>query len=112
MKQSYVLFESCRIIKGFSRSLICDTQRQNYRFIGNELANFLILNNGKLISNILNNYSTEEEEIILSNLKILEENEIIFFTDIPELFPEMSLYFSEPQLVTNAIVEVNKRYSD
>lgn len=107
--QSYVIFECCRLVKGQSRSLFYDIQRNAYRFIPNELAELIIQFNGKTIDSLKQHFDHKYDEIIDQNLSLLEEEEFIFYTDNPEWFPPMSLEWDEPTPITNGIVDVDPK---
>lgn len=104
-----VLFECCRIIKGHTRSLVCDIQRLSYRFLPNEIADMLIETRGMTVGNIKLKYNNEFDDIIQENLDFLEKEEILFYTNNPEWFPSMSLEWDEPLEITNAIIDVDPK---
>jgi len=102
-----VIFESCQLVKGFTRTLFCDIQRNSYRFIPNEIYDLLKNSSGKSINNIKKFYENKYDDVIEKNMKLLEEEEFIFFTDHPEWFPKMSMEWDEPTVLTNAIIDIN-----
>lgn len=101
-----IIFENCQVVKGFSRSLFCDMQRNSYRFIPNDLYNLLITSKGKTLFEIKAQNNNKYDDIIEENLSLLEREEFIFFTNYPEWFPEISLYWDEPTELTNAIIDI------
>jgi len=102
-----IIFECCRLVKGFTKSIFCDIQRNSYRFIPNDLYDLLIDSRGKSIFEIKRKYENKYDDIIEGNLKLLEEEDFIFLTDHPEWFPEMSMEWDEPTILTNAIIDIN-----
>lgn len=102
-----ILFECCRLIKGATRTLLCDIQRNSYRFIPNELFDLLELSVGKTVEEIKLHYNHEYDEIIDENLAILHQEEFIFFTENPEMFPQLNLNWERPNAITNGIVDID-----
>ncbi len=107
-KKYIKIFECCKLIKGFKRSLFVDIQRKSYRFFPNELVEFIERADGSTIENLKASFNNDFDEIIDQNLSMLEKEEFIFFTDIPELFPKMNLEWDSPADITNAIVDISK----
>ena len=113
IKKKYLcLFANCLIVKGFYRSLICDTQRGRFYFVPNSLY-YLFKNNSyvnlerlrlKMISNDL--------EILNEYIEFLEINELIFYSNSLEevkAFPKLSLDWDFPALITNCIIDLNSK---
>ncbi len=105
-----VLFESCRLVKGASRYLLCDVQRQSFRFLPLELGEMLEQFNRKTIGEIKAHYEFQYDDIIDENLEVLEEAECLFFTDTPEFFPPMNMQWDEASGFTNAIVDIDPNH--
>lgn len=101
-----LLFECCRIVRGYNRSVICDLQRFSYRFIPNELADLLIRFKGLSVESIQAEYDHLYDDIIQENFDLLKTSEIVFYTTHPEWFPDMSLEWHDPSPLTNAIIDV------
>jgi hypothetical protein len=83
----FKLFSCCFPVKGFSRSIICDTQRNSYDFIPNSLYNILIKYDGDTIAEIKSNYNHKFDNIIDDYFIFLQKKEYIFFTKEPDAFP-------------------------
>lgn len=99
-------FASCIPVKGAKRSLICDLQRGSYNFITNDLYDVLIQNDGKTLNEIKLYYKNQFDEIIDQYYEFLFENEFVFYTKYPELFPKMSLEWYSPLEINNSIIDV------
>lgn len=107
MKKIYKLFSCCQIVKGASRSIICDLQRSNFCFIPNDLEFIIASNNGLLdLNEIKLNYADEDLIVIDEYLDFLLENEFVFLTNEPENFPDINLEWDSPYLISNAIVDI------
>lgn len=101
----YCLYANCIPVKGFSRSIIMDTQRNEWFHIPNDLYKILI--NKNRIRDLLKEFQNERE-IIQEYFNFLLSHDLIFFTDHPERFPEFILSDGGPELINNAIIDSNK----
>src|SRR5258705_6922501 len=102
-----LLFSNCIPVKGAARSLIVDTQRNEMFFIDNNLYDILSETRQKKWNDILREYDEESQSILEKYVDYLETNELCFWTDEPNLFPELSLEWDSPAKITNAIIDVN-----
>lgn len=106
-----MLFDCCYLVKGASRSLICDTQRLEFEFIPNSLYDILIHHNGKTIDEIKQAYDNEYDEVIDEYFEFLSDKEYIFFTDNVENFPKSQPTFRLPSLIDNSIIDIRNYLS-
>ena len=94
----FCLFASCKIVSGLSRSTICDIERGKVYFIPNKLA--VLLSEGFI----------DKEQIPVEFKDWIEEfvtSELGFWTQNPEYFPQISLEWDSPELINNAILEMD-----
>lgn len=109
MEQDYFrIFTNCRISKGFTRSIIADTQRQHAEFIPNSLAEVIEkLNRKASLSSLYKEYGADNAEALTEYLTFLEKEQYGFYCSREEfdLFPEMDLAYHNPSLLTNIIIE-------
>jgi hypothetical protein len=71
-KQKYIkLFANCVIVKGATRSLICDLQRSKYKLIPNSLAELFDDNNVISILEINENFEKDDMEIFNEYMELL-----------------------------------------
>jgi SPASM domain peptide maturase of grasp-with-spasm system len=105
--KSWKLFACCIPVKGFSRSLLCDVQRNKFIFIPNDLYSILIEDSILTLKEIVDNYGNDNKEVLLSYFEFLLTNELLFFTDNPNLFPNIDLVWQSPHLISNVIKELN-----
>lgn len=109
----YNLFANCKIVKGYSRSVICDLQRNNIYPIPNSLESILQGSGQNTIEMIIREHGDENEETIIEYFEFLIANDIIFFHNNPEYFPPLNDQWDEPFEITNAIFDfdgVSKDY--
>lgn len=94
----FCLFASCLVVKGLSRSTICDIERGKVYFIPNSLAG--LLNDGYIgIEQIPSEFKEWIDEF--------KASELGFWTRNPEYFPKISLDWDSPELINNAIIEMD-----
>ena len=104
----FVLFSCCFITKGFNRSIIIDTQRNNFHYIPNELADLIDEFGIQTIGEILQQFDEEEKPIVFEYLIFMEENELGFYTDNPASFPQIDKKVLSASLISNAILDFRK----
>lgn len=102
---NFILFADCIPVKGFSRSIICDTRNNNYHFIPNALFDLLAIYNGKTIKDVKNHFDNQYDEIIDEYFDFLIENQLIFFNAEPDLFPKIDTLWDSPSPITNIIID-------
>ena len=93
---TYLLFDCCKVISGYSRSMVLDVQRKNFYFIPNDLA--LYINADGVI---------KEEENSRELIHFLVEEELAFKCDASILHQFISAKNSTweyPAHVSNAII--------
>jgi SPASM domain peptide maturase of grasp-with-spasm system len=105
-EKHFLLYANCIPVKGASRSTICDTQRNGMYFISNSVYDSL-----KSLRDIpYQQYleSVEDEELkqdLIDAIGYLEENELGFWTEDVQFFPELDLSWDHPGFITNAIID-------
>ena len=104
----FKLFASCIPVKGATRSTICDIQREKFYFIPNALCEILIEHKDKTFLEVKEAYDHEADEIIEEYFRFLIDKELLFFTEEPELFPDLDLTWKMPSTISNSIIDVNK----
>jgi len=104
----FKLFTNCIVTKGVNRSLILDSQRNNFITIPDTMDQ--IINDFKAKKSINEVYNIyDEEEIINEYINFLVKNEYGFITDSKEfdLFPDLQTNFEIAAHITNCIVELS-----
>ncbi|MFD2568834.1 grasp-with-spasm system SPASM domain peptide maturase [Pseudotenacibaculum haliotis] len=106
------LFANCIPVKGAKRSVICDLQRNELYIIPNDLYEILILHSNKTIIEIKKLYNNEYDETIDEYFVFLKQNELVFETKTPHLFPNLKLDWHYPFEISNAILDfdINSKY--
>lgn len=110
MEQDYFrVFTSCRISKGFTRSIIADMQRQHAEFIPNSMADVIEkLNRKTSLSSLYQEYDAEDAEALTGYLSFLVQEQYGFYCSESEfdLFPDMDLTYYSPAQITNIVIEI------
>lgn len=109
----YRLFANCFLVKGFKRSIICDTQRSCIDFIPNDLLEILLIHSQVSIGKIKEVYGEENIETIEDYFNFLIKKEYIFLCDFEEikLFPDINLTWDHPSIITNIIIDIEESHS-
>ncbi|MDX8554297.1 grasp-with-spasm system SPASM domain peptide maturase [Tenacibaculum sp. 1B UA] len=109
LNKPFNLYANCIPVKGASRSTICDLQRNQVKIIPNDLFEILEVYEGNSIEQIQKKFKNKYDEIIKEYFIFLLENEFIFFTDTPNLFPKISTSWDTPSSITNAIIDFDEQ---
>lgn len=88
------IFENCFLTKGSMRSTIFDYQREDLYFIENIHYEFLMQCKIQSFSKVRNVF---KESLTLTEMNefidFCDENELIFWTDTPNYFPQIEIKF-------------------
>ena len=103
------LYACCILVKGARRSAICDLQKQKVDFIPNTLYEILIHDDIFTIKNIKNDFEKKYHNTIDEYFEFLFKNDYIFTRDEDELecFPKIDLSWKRPEIITNAIIDID-----
>lgn len=105
-------FACCLPVKGATRSLICDIQRNHFDFIPNALFEIITEDcKNKSVGEIFADYGQENEAILREYFDFLIEKEYGFWCEDKEemeRFPDLDLHWDYPAHITNAIIDVNE----
>lgn len=106
----FKLYACCIPVKGFTNYIICDLQRAEFINIPEVLFEILTVHKNKRVSEIKRNYAKENHRFIDEYFEYLENNECGFWCDIDEVkkFPDLNLKFESPELINNAILDIDK----
>lgn len=106
----YRLFATCKIVRGISRSTLCDLQRERYIFLPNE---FVDLFNGDVIELDELAETMDDEELIevKKYIEYLVDHQYLFMFDEDEndFFPPLSDVYQYPGAISNSIIEITDR---
>lgn len=103
--KKFKLFANCIPVKGISRSLICDLQRNDYELIPTSLCDILLRFPIFDLSDLIAVYGESEQETLTEYIQFLQDNSFGFWTDQPELFPALSMAWQSASPISNAIID-------
>lgn len=103
------LFASCIAVQGASRSTICDLQRNAIHLIPNALYDILTRHRDRTLEEIRGIYGNEHDDTIDSYFEFLLKNELGFWCDEPEAFPDLDLTWDRPEVITNAVIDIDSQ---
>jgi SPASM domain peptide maturase of grasp-with-spasm system len=102
----FKLYANCIPVKGAKRSLICDLQRNSFKFIPNSLYE-LIINDFQVftLEELRGKY---DHEMLDEYIQFLENNEFGFWCSCKDMerFPQLNLDWDFPAKITNAIIDI------
>ncbi len=109
--QQYIkLFSNIIPVKGAKQSILCDSQRGEYRVIPNDLHDLLMEYDGCVIGEIIDVLGEKNRDVILEYMKALFREECIFLCDSKEeidCFPKLDMTFETASSITNAILDID-----
>ena len=108
-KKFFVLFSCCVIVKGAVRSTICDTQRDAFEFIPNDLYDLLRNYKDKTLDEIKSAFGNQYNDTIDDYFEFLITNEYGFWHSQPNCFPEVSSDYVTPSIITNAVLDYDDK---
>ncbi|WP_460220032.1 grasp-with-spasm system SPASM domain peptide maturase [Psychroserpens sp. MEBiC05023] len=103
-----ILFANCIPVKGPKRSVICDLQNNQYKYIPNDLYDILVRPKISLKS-LLIEYENENESVLTEYVNFILEQGLGFLGTDKDLerLPHLNLEFNTPAYITNMILELN-----
>jgi SPASM domain peptide maturase of grasp-with-spasm system len=102
------LYSTCIPVKGYGRSILCDLQFCEYKFIPNALSELLINSPNLTIKEIYALFDNEVHQTLNEYIEYLLKEDLAFLTDVPELFPPLKLSWYRPSHITNVIIDIDE----
>lgn len=104
----FTIYSSCIPVKGCLRSVICDLQRHKTYYIPNSLYDLIKKYKGQSIQFVKGCANLEDHKFIDEYFEFLVREDLIFFTETPNQFPDLGLIWKSPSHITNAIIDVSE----
>lgn len=101
------LFANCKLVKGATRAIIFDLQRGKMYPIPLSLYSILKMQGKSTWNKMIETLKIEDKETIEEYFQFLVDEDLIFFNDNPDLFPNISDEWDEPYELTNCILDFN-----
>lgn len=101
------VFSNVLIVKGYSRMIICDLQRNVSELYPMDLYDLLEDLKKDSIQNIIESYDEESKEIFNQYMNLLIDKEYGFITENEwdKNFPELSYEYQDPSILSNIVIE-------
>ncbi|HNL82395.1 MAG TPA: grasp-with-spasm system SPASM domain peptide maturase, partial [Chitinophagaceae bacterium] len=106
MRSYFRLYANCILVKGYCRSLIYDLQFSEVFEIPNILYDILKESNSFTIKDLKKKYP-DYSKGIGAYFKLLQDNNMGFYTDQINTYPELNLEWDYPSKITNSIIEIS-----
>lgn len=103
-------FSSVKITQGKTHFTLIDIQRQQYYRFPNELLYFVNLFKNGILENVLNDKKVISDITIADFYEFFTNEELIFTTKHPELFPIIDESWHSPFDITNMIIDLDDRF--
>ncbi len=103
----FLIFSNCIQTKGKNRSIISDLANQQLYFIPNEVYDILLELKSTPLEKVKSKLDVESQEVLMQYIHYFTEEGIGFYCDEPKAFPEMSLEFHAPEIINNAIIDLD-----
>lgn len=92
--------------------MIVDLQGHLIYFIPNDLYSLLKKYDGFSLNNILKDFDKKNHITIKDYYSFLFFNELIFTTDVPELFPSINTDWHDPSLINHCIIDYQDKIAE
>jgi SPASM domain peptide maturase of grasp-with-spasm system len=108
--KKFYFFESCKAVKGAKISILCDLQRSKYAYISQGLYEILTEYKNNTVAEIKAIYKNEYDTEIDEYFTFLASEDYIYFYHPDQIndFPEISLEFETPDIINNAIIDIDE----
>lgn len=107
----FLLFSNCLSIGGYINFVINDLQLGRSWNIPGALWQLLKDSKERPVKDLLRQFEKKDQKILLENFKQLEKEGFGFFTDEPAQFPELSMEWDHPSIISNAIIDWTKPHA-
>jgi SPASM domain peptide maturase of grasp-with-spasm system len=110
--QYLYVFANCFPVKGFKRSLICDTARKELHFIPTSFFELFAAFNEYTIGDVKEMVEEEDLPEMEKFIEFLINKELAEPVDDISLFPPIEINWDNPSPITNAIIDIDGKIHD
>jgi SPASM domain peptide maturase of grasp-with-spasm system len=107
MGKYLTLYPTCVIVKGAIRSTITDLEKNDFHYIPNDFSDVVAHLQCEDYSKFLQTLSLKDQLIIEEYIEFIIAKDLGFFTEKPELYPQINLQFYPHSKIVNAILDRN-----
>jgi SPASM domain peptide maturase of grasp-with-spasm system len=105
------IFEDCQLVKGFSRTSICDLSRKRIFFISNSYHELTAYFKNHTVGEIDEMLDGKDSRLqFYKFLSFLLDEGIASLVDDIAAFPKIPVYWDNPSEITNAIIDIRNRW--
>ena len=104
------IFANVFFVKGYTRTALLDSQRQEVILLPNFLAERIQVYEGKKYTEMFSSLNAEDKLVLEEYFVFLEEKEVIFYVSkkLKNSFPRISELFECPKEITNGILQLSE----
>ncbi|WP_052600010.1 grasp-with-spasm system SPASM domain peptide maturase [Aureispira sp. CCB-QB1] len=103
------LHANCIIVKGISRSILCDLQRGEIFSLPDGIVEIFTKYENLSIDAIFQKYDKDIHNRIQEFFDYLEMQDLAFYTSTPQNFPALNIEWKHPSNITNAILDFDEK---
>jgi len=107
----FSIFSDCILTKGKTRSIISDLFNKQLFFIPNDIYTIILNLRNNTLEKIKSNLSIEDQEILMEYIDYFIEEGIGFYCSDPKAFPPINLKYDSPEIINNAIIDIDDNSS-
>jgi len=107
----FSIFSDCTLTQGKKRTLISDLSNQQLYFIPNDLYAIILELREEPLDKVKNNLSVEDQEALMEYVDYFIEEGIGFYCTDPKAFPAINLRYDSPEIINNAIIDIDSNSS-
>ncbi len=107
----FSIFSDCILTKGNKRSIISDVSNKQLYFIPNDIYTILLELKKEPLGKIKNDLNKEDQETLMEYIDYFIEEGIGFYCSDPKAFPPINLEYHSPEIINNAIIDIDNNSS-
>ncbi len=108
----FYIFACCKIVKGATRAMVYDLNRNEYHFIPLSFVSIADIMREYRFGDLLQMIDADSINVFMDFINYMLEKELGTFVDDISLFPEIDLQWDSPFLITNAIIDEKEKPQD
>lgn len=111
--QYLILYADCFLVRGHTRTMICDISRRKMFFIGNPFYDLLLQLKTNTIGDVCNMLEDETDYTAFEDFaNYLLSHELGLLVDDTSVFPPIDLVWDSPYAITNALIDLRDKIPD
>lgn len=112
-KTTYMrLFADIKLTQGQTRASLVDYSRSKIYLLSNGVSALLERFSAESYQEVMSDFDEADQAAIEDVLRFLLENELAYFTETPERYPEIKEDFAYPAVISNAMIDIDSDWHD